>query len=196
MADTPKNKIKYGLKNVHYAIATIADDGSATYGDPVRIPGAVNLSLEPQGDRDPFYADDIEYFVSISNTGYEGDLEIALVPESFEKDVLKAIEDSKKVLYEEVSPEIVHFALLFQFAADKKAIRHCFYNCTAMRPTVEGETKGENIEPQTESLSLRAGSIYNATLDKDIVKAKTKADTDADTYNAWYDAVPLPTATH
>lgn len=192
MSNSTPNKIKYGLKNVYYAVATIADDGSATYGNPVRIPGAVNLSLEPQGDREPFYADDIEYFVSISNTGYEGDLEIALVPESFEKDVLKAIEDIKKVLYEEVSPEIVHFALLFQFAADKKAIRHCFYNCTAMRPTVEGETKGENIEPQTESLSLRAGSIYIESLDKDVVKAKTKADTDATTYDNWFTTVTLP----
>ena len=191
MPSTP-NKIKYGLKNVYYAVATIADDGSATYGNPVRIPGAVNLSLEPQGDRDPFYADDVEYFVSISNTGYEGDLEIALVPESFEKDVLKAIEDTKKVLFEEVSPEIVHFALLFQFAADKKNIRHCFYNCTAMRPTVEGETKGENIEPKTETLSLRAGSVYFESLDKDIVKAKTKADTDATTYEGWFSSVVTP----
>ena len=194
MSGTPKNKSKYDLKNVHYAVATIADDGSATYGTPVRIPGAVNLSLEPQGDRDPFYADDVEYFVSISNTGYEGDLEIALVPESFEKDVLKAIEDTKNVLFEEVSPEIVHFALLFQFAADKKNIRHCFYNCTAMRPTVEGETKGENIEPKTETLSLRAGSVYFEGLDKDIVKAKTKADTDTTTYDGWFSAVVTPTS--
>lgn len=191
---TTGNKIKYGLKNVYYAVAAIADDGSATYETPVRIPGAVNLSMEPQGDRDPFYADDIEYFVSISNTGYEGDLEIAMVPESFETDVLKAIEDSKGVLFEEVNPEIVHFALLFQFAGDKKNIRHCFYNCTAMRPTVEGETKGENIEPKTDSLSLSASSVYFAGLDKDIVKARTKSDTDAETYNAWFDAVPSPAA--
>lgn len=194
MSGTP-NKIKYGLKNVYYAIATLAADGTATFATPVRIPGAVNLSLEPQGDREPFYADDVEYFVSISNTGYEGDLEIALVPESFEKNVLKAVEDTNKVLFEEVAPEIVHFALLFQFAGDKKNIRHCFYNCTAMRPNVEGETKGENIEPKTESLSLRAGSIYDSTLQKDIVKAKTKDDTTDAVYNAWFSQVIVPGAT-
>ena len=194
MSGTP-NKIKYGLKNVYYAVATLAADGTATFATPVRIPGAVNLSLEPQGDREPFYADDVEYFVSISNTGYEGDLEIALVPESFETDVLKAVEDTNKVLFEEVSPEIVHFALLFQFAGDKKNIRHCFYNCTAMRPNVEGETKGENIEPKTESLSLRAGSIYDANLQKDIVKAKTKDDTTDAVYNAWFSQVIVPGVT-
>lgn len=194
MSGTP-NKIKYGLKNVYYAVATLAADGTATFATPVRIPGAVNLSLEPQGDREPFYADDVEYFVSISNTGYEGDLEIALVPESFETDVLKAVEDTNKVLFEEVSPEIVHFALLFQFAGDKKNIRHCFYNCTAMRPNVEGETKGENIEPKTESLSLRAGSIYDSTLQKDIVKAKTKDDTTDAVYNAWFSQVIVPGVT-
>lgn len=194
MSVTP-NKIKYGLKNVYYAVATLAADGTATFATPVRIPGAVNLSFEPQGDREPFYADDVEYFVSISNTGYEGDLEIALVPESFETDVLKAVVDTNKVLFEEVSPEIVHFALLFQFAGDKKNIRHCFYNCTAMRPNVEGETKGENIEPKTESLSLRAGSIYDSTLQKDIVKAKTKDDTTDAVYNAWFSQVIVPGAT-
>ena len=187
------NKIKYGLKNVHYAIATIdPSTGAVTYATPVRIPGAVNLSMEPQGEREPFYADDIEYYVSISNEGYEGDLEIADMPESFEKDVLKEIEDTKKVMFEEINPEVVHFALLFQFAGDQRAIKHVFYNCTAMRPTVEGATKESGIAPKTDTLSMRASSIYVASLNKDIIKAKTKSDTDSTVDSSWFSAVQLP----
>lgn len=194
MPDIAKNKVKWGLKNVHYAIATIAADGSATFGTPVAIPGAVNLSMEAQGERAPFYADDVEYYTSISNDGYEGDLEIAIVPESFEVDVLGAEETAKKVLVEKAGTEPVHFALLFEFKGDKKKVRHVLYNCTATRPSIEGETKGESIEPKTDTLSLKSSSIYNATLQEDIVKAKTKSDTDADTYNGWFSAVYQPAA--
>lgn len=194
MATSEKNKIKYGLKNVHYAPATIADDGSATYGTPVAIPGAVNLSMEAQGERSPFYADDIEYYVSVSNDGYEGDLEIALVPESFEKDILGAVESTEKVLIEKKDTEPKHFALLFEFKGDKKKVRHVMYNCTATRPSIEGETKGENIEPKTDTLSLRAGSVYNAVIGDDIVKGKTGADTTSTTYDNWYKTVYQPVA--
>lgn len=186
-------KIKYGLKNVYYAVATIGNDNTATYSTPVRIPGAVSLSLEPQGDQEVFNADNIDYYVSQANNGYEGDLEIALVPESFEKDVLGAVEDNNNVLVEVSDAAAVHFALLFQFEQDTNAQKHVFYNCTASRPTIEGETKGENIEPKTETLSLRAGSVYNSELEKNIVKARTAASTDATAYAGWFTSVYQPT---
>lgn len=188
------NKIKYGLKNVHYAIGSPQTNGSMTYSTPVPFPGAVSLSLEPQGDNSPFYADNIVYWVGASNTGYQGDLEIARVIDSFKKDVLGMINDGKSVLVEDANAPAVHFALLFQFEGDDKATKHVMYNCTATRPSAAGNTKAESVEPQTESVTITATSVYNATLDADIVKAEANGDSDSTTYSSWFNTVYLPTA--
>lgn len=186
------NKIKYDLKNAYYAIATIDDTNAATYSTPVKIPGSVSLSMEPKGDANPFYADGITYYTSTLNNGYSGDFEIALVPESFKKDVLGYIEDSSKVLVEDANAATVHFAFLFQFEGDEKAIRHVLYNCTTARSKVEGDTKGEKIEPKTEKLTLTSTSVYNASLGTDIVKSETGSTTTTSDYESWFTAVHIP----
>lgn len=187
------NKIKYGLKNVYYAVATIAADNSATYETPVAIPGAVSLSMEPQGENSPFYADNIVYWVGAANNGYSGDLEIARVPDSFKTDVLGYIVSGNGMLVEDANAEAVHFALLFQFEGDEKATRHVMYNCTATRAAAAGTTKGESIEPQTESMTLTATSIYVDALSTDVVKSETNATTTDTVYNSWFSAVTMPT---
>lgn len=169
MADT--NKIKYGLKAVKYAVATIASNGSATYGTVKDLPGAVSISLAAQGEMTPFYADNIVYWVASANNGYEGDLELAKVPEDFLKDVLGYAVGGNSLVYEDAAAQPKHFALLFQFEGDATAKRHVLYNCVAGRPDLASQTKGESIEPQTETLAITATSVYNAALDKDIVKA-------------------------
>ena len=188
------NKIKYGIKNVYYAVATLAADNSATFDTPVALPGAVSLTLDPEGDNNIFYADNIAYYTTYANNGYSGSLELALIPDAFRKDVLGEIEDSKDVLVEEQGAPSVHFALMFQFEGDEKATRHVMYNCVASRPSTNGDTKEASIEPQTETINLTATSVYNASLDKNIVKARTSDSTDTTTYTGWFTAVYTPTA--
>lgn len=189
------NKIKFGLRNVYYAVATIAPNGTATYGSPVAFPGAVSLSIDPQGETSPFYADNIVYYTSISNTGYEGDLEMARITDSFRTDVLGEISDDNSVFLEDAGASPIHFALMFQFEGDVKATRHVLYNCVATRPSLSGSTKTESIEPQTETVSLTASTIYVASLEKDIVKASTSETTGSTVYNGWTTAVYTPTVT-
>lgn len=185
------NKVKYGIKNCHYAVATISDsDGSATYGTPVALKGAVSLSLEPQGENTPFYADDIVYFMGSSNSGYSGDLELAKVPQDFLVDVLGYAEDANGVVYEPADTAIVHFALTFQFDGDVNATRYVMYNCTATRPSVASTTKTETVEPQTETITVTATPIYNASLAMNVTRAY--ATPDQTQYSTWNTAIYQP----
>lgn len=192
MADT--NKIKYGIKNCYFAVATISTTGAATYSSPKALPGAVSLSLEPQGDSSPFYADNIVYYTSVANNGYEGDLELAKVPDDFSKDVLGYVEDGAGALVEDANASVVHFALLGQFEGDAHAKRFVMYNCVAKRPSLAGSTKQESIEPQTETINISCTTVYNAVLDTDVVKASiSEATTGA--YTTWLTTVYQTTST-
>lgn len=187
------NKVKYNLKNVHAAKLTETTlEGVTTYSyaTPKAIPGAVSISLSAEGESSPFYADGIVYFRSVTNNGYSGDLEIALIPEWFREEILQETLDAKGVLIEQSTvAESVKFALLFEFDGDVNAIRHVLYNCTASRPSIESETKEDTIEPGTETLTLTADPRADG-----MVKARTGDTTDTATYNAWYDSVYAMTA--
>ena len=134
------NKVKFNICNCHYALQRVAEDGEMTFDAPVAMPGAVSLALDPNGEPESFYADGIEYYIIANNMGYDGDLELALIPESFRTDVLKEEADGNEVLVENANSETGAFALLFEFDGDIRKIRHVLYNCSASRPKIEGKT--------------------------------------------------------
>ncbi len=189
MADK-NNKVKFNLKNAHYALLTIAEDGSFSYADPVAMPGSVSISLDANGEPENFYADGVAYYVINNNMGYEGDLELAMIPEAFRTDVLKETLDENGVLLENSEVELASFALLFEFDGDQKHIRHVMYNCSASRPGIEGKTNEDSKEVQTETLSIKATPLANG-----LVKAKTGNTTAAATYEGWYKTVYIPGTT-
>lgn len=179
------NKVKYNLKNVHYAVLTEGEGGAVTYDTPVAIPGAVSLSLDAEGDTNKFYADGIAYFTTVSNQGYLGDFECAGLPESFRKDVLCEVEKSG-VSFEDASAKTKAFAFLFQFDGDVNAIKHVLYNCKCTRPTIASQTNEESIEVRTETLSITATPLANG-----IVKARCDS-ADAAAFNTWFTTVVAP----
>ncbi len=91
----PENKVVFGLKNAHYSVITEGDDGTYTYAAPVSLKGAVELALDAKGDSNDFYADDVLYYTTLSNQGYEATLTVANLTREFRTDVLGETLDAK-----------------------------------------------------------------------------------------------------
>lgn len=175
------NKIKYGIKNVYYAPVT-----TNGYETPNALEGAVSLSLSAEGERNVFHADNVEYFVTNVNNGYSGDLEIALINDEFRKAVFGEVADTNNVLIENADgSEAVKFALGFEINGDEKATRFWFYNCTAERSEVTGETKEEGITPSTDTITINC----TPRTEDGKVRAKTTDTTTTTVYNGWFSAV-------
>ncbi|MBT2728397.1 phage tail protein [Bacillus sp. ISL-75] len=187
----PENKVIFGLRNAHYSVVTEGVDGTLTYATPVILAGAVEISLDPKGDQADFYADDVLYYTSSSNQGYETTLTVANIPRSFRIDVLgEVLEGTDNVLTENANAKPKKIAFMFEFDGDIKATRHVLYNCTVSRTGLNSATKTETAEPQTQELTLVA-----APRPADgIVKRSTTGDTPDAVYNAWYTAVYNPVA--
>lgn len=164
------NKVKHGLKNVYYAPITLTNN-IPSYGTPVHIPGAVNLTLSPVGEKVRFAADDREdYFAENINNGYDGSLEMALIPDEFRRDVLGDTVDTNGAIVENAKATVKKFALMFEFDGDAKKTRHVLYNVLANRPNIEGTTRSNTKEPKTDSLEIEA----RPAVDTSNVKAKAK----------------------
>ena len=183
------NKVKFGFKNCYYAPITISAGGAVTYGSPVKLDGAVSMSLSASGDTTEFYADDSLYFSDVNNNGYEGTLELALIPDHFKIACLGAVKDTNNVLVESSTKVNTPFALLCEFTGDEKERKFVFYNCMASRPDVASTTKGASIEVQPETLNLTIRPNADG-----VVKAETGADTSAGVDSAWYNSVYTTTA--
>lgn len=185
------NKVKYGLSNCYYAVL---DESNGTYGTPVALPGAVNLSLDQEGDTNNFRADNIDYYVSVSNNGYSGDLELALIPDSFLTDVMGEVKDATNGLqFEKADAKPSAFALLFQFEGDVNAVRHVLYNCKATRPTLASETTDTTIQPVTESISITAIAQVMPVLGVNTPVVKAKCEPADSAYADFFTAVQKPT---
>lgn len=183
MSET-ENSVQFGLKNVHYA--PMQSDGS--YGSPVHVPGAVNLTLKEESSVTKYYADDMLYYVSNSGSGYSGDLEMARFIDQMLVDIWHFIEHSTDhTLIEQAGVEPTKFALLFEIDGDMNSSKYVMYAVTAGKPGITGETKKDSSEPKGQSCSINAQPLSNGR-----VSARTTAKTPKTVLDGWYKSVYIP----
>ena len=186
--------VRYGLSNVHYAVL---DTTTNTYGTPVAWPGAVSLSLSPDGDTGTFWADNVKYATFTNNGGYSGTLEMAADNDEAMIDLLNYIDDDGLVL-ESTDADTVNFALLFEVSGNVREQRVVLYNCTLGRPDKDANTKTDSTDPDTVSFDFEASSV-DFTIDgetRNIVKGTIENTTaNADKYSVFMDEVLIPGST-
>jgi len=94
-----KNKVKFGLNKVYWAkITAWSEDGVPTFAKPVRLLGAVSLSIDANGENEGFYADNTVYYIINNNAGYTGSLEHLLLQILRLKFLEKSLDPRQKVL--------------------------------------------------------------------------------------------------
>ena len=177
----PDNRVKFGLRNAHYAKVT-----ASGYATPVAFPGQVSLTLKPKGERAEFYADDVAYFTKDANQGYEGEMTVADIPPSFLKDCLGFVEDSNGALFEHADAEQTPFALLFEVQGDLQPRRFVFYECLASRPNVDANTVRGAIEPTTDTFAFVA---VPRRVDGMVKAVLVKTSSNEQAYNNFYASV-------
>lgn len=188
------SKVQFGLRNVYIAKITETTDeqtGTVTisYGTPFALPGAVSLSISPEGEDNIFYADDSSYYVVSTNAGYTGTLEIAMLTKKFETDILGYLADTNGVLVESKDNKPSSFAMLYEVQTDENKRKFAFYNVTVGRAEIEANTTEESTEVQTATLDITCA----AAKDTGYVKVHTTDETPDSVINTWNTSVFVPT---
>lgn len=182
-------RVRYGIKNAYYAIATDDGTGALTYGTPVAIPGAKSITLDPQGEGVDEYADNTTWWHGDTNNGYSGSIEFEDTAslENFLIAVLGWTKDETTgVITETASDAPSEFALGWQFelaGGTETGKRTWLHRVTASRPNMSGQTKEGSVTVATNTINITA----IPRLSDDSVKASCTSDASA--YATWFSAV-------
>ena len=192
MADN--GKVRFGLSKLYYAILT--EGSTNAWATPVAVPGAVSMDISDNGNANTFYADNIAYYKSISNTGYTGTLEVAQIPDQMLTDVWGMTVNTSGVLLEKSGIQPKPFALLFKVDTDNVEELNLFYKVTpTSKPASSPATTEDSVTPFTTSFDFEATPLVTgAAAQLDLIKAKTTPTTATATKSAWFSSVYVPTA--
>ena len=190
-----ENKVRFGLKNVYYAVLTDGDDNTNnSWATPVSVKGAVSLTLDSNSSDGTFYADNISFYKTFANNGYTGSLEMARISDTMLKDVW-GMTVTNGVLYEASGVNPKAFALMFQIEGDQQEELNVLYRVVpTSKPTAGSQTVEETVEPVTQSFDFEALPLVNGpSYQKGLIKGRTIDSTSTAIRSAWFSGVTIVT---
>lgn len=193
-----ENKIRFGLKNVYYAVLTESTDGTNnTFASPKAVPGAVSMTLDSNSSDGTFYADNVSYYKTFANNGYSGSLEMARINDDMMKDVFGMTVNSSNLLVESTGVQPKPFALMFQIEGDQREELNVLYRVVpTSKPSIGSQTVEETVEPVTQSFDFEALPLVTGpSYQKGLIKARTTDTTTTAVRTAWFTTVQITTTT-
>lgn len=188
-----ENKVRFGLKNVYYAVLT--EGSTNSFATPVAVPGAVSMTLDSNVSDGTFYADNISYYKTFANNGYTGTLELARIPDAMLKDIFGMTVGTDKILYEASGVNPKPFAMMFQIEGDQQEELNVLYRVVpTSKPSAGSQTVEETVEPVTQSFDFEAlPLVTGVTAQKGLIKGRTVTDTTTAIRSAWFTQVQIKT---
>ncbi len=150
-----ENKVLFGFKDLYIGTYEVDSNGDVTMGSPYHQKGAVGFSPEEQGDNYTFYADDSAYFSYYSSGTFEGDLVVARFDDAFKKQFLGYVELDDGGLAQIKNAKKPDVYIMFEVQGNEGPERLIYYNGSMGGITREYATIEDNVEVQTETISIK-----------------------------------------
>lgn len=149
-----KNKVEFGISNLHIFTYTVGEGGTVTLGTPYHQPGAISFSPEQDSNENRLDADDMAYWSEYTEGPFSGDLEVALFDDDFKTQFLGYANFSGGGLAQVKNAVKPSVGIAFEVKGDQEKRRVVFYNCSFGAITRSYETIGEEKEPATETIPV------------------------------------------
>lgn len=183
-------KVLFNIKKLHFSpIESVDENGKPTYGESIAIPGTVSLSLESEGDSEPFYADGINYYTGPSSASYSGTIENALFGAEVLKKIWGYVEDSNKNLVDTTQPP-KEFGAQFAVDSDDGEVYFTLYRVAATRPSLNFQTNEDSQTINPQSIDITVSAIPDEENTTSVLKSY--ADKNATNYKTYFDAITVP----
>lgn len=149
-----KNRVEFGICNLHVGLFTVADDGTVTMGTPYHQEGARSFSPEQDSNENTAYADNIAYWSEYTEGPFSGDLVAMLFDDNFKEQFLGYVRTNKGGLGHRKGTIKPRVYVAFEIDGDAEKRKAIFYNCSLGSINRPYETIEDTKEPVNETLPV------------------------------------------